>query len=318
MEKILNLLPMTPEQLAAFHEKAKGNEIVLAPRPVGAGRVEPLTQEQYAGATVILGNAPARDVAGIATLKWLHAWSAGTDHYTAPGILRAGCMLTSSTGAYGQGVAEHMLAVLLSLFKHLPEYRDLQRAQRWDDLGPVRSLQGAAVLVAGVGDLGSSFARLCGALGAHTLGVRRDAGTPVDGIDEMFAMETFDSLLPRADVVALFLPHTQETAGLMDERRLLLMREDAVLLNAGRGTAVDLDALVRVLQTGRLWGAGLDVTEQEPLPAGHPLWRQERLVLTPHVAGGNRLPSTQKRVIEIALENLRRYLAGEALQNRVR
>ena len=124
--------------------------------------------------------------------------------------------------------------------------------------------------------------------------------------------------LPQADVVALALPQSPKTVGLFGRERLLRLKEDAILLNGGRGSAVDCAALAEVLESGRLWGAGLDVTDPEPLPPEHPLWRQPRALITPHTAGGDHLPDTARRIAAIALDNLRRYLRGKPLRNQVR
>ena len=126
-----------------------------------------------------------------------------------------------------------------------------------------------------------------------------------------------NGLLAEADVVALTLPQTPETIGLMDSARIGRMKAGAVLLSAGRGTALDQKALAQALQEGRLWGAALDVTDPEPLPEDHFLWDTPRLLLTPHVAGGMRLELTRSNCIELALENLRRYIHGEPLKNLV-
>ena len=174
------------------------------------------------------------------------------------------------------------------------------------------------MLVAGAGHVGSDFAARCRALGAHTVGLKRTARGPVEGFDEVHPMEMLDELLPQADVVALVLPHSPQTAGLMDERRLERMKEDAILISAGRGSVLDQDALVRVMKGGRLWGAALDVTVPEPLPEDSPLWDIPNLLLTPHVAGGMRMEITRRNCIRLAQDNLRRYLAGEPLVNRVR
>ena len=310
MELILNLLTLTEKQREAFLRAAEGCEQIFAPDGVMEDG-QPVSRPLYRRAAVILGNPPARELAFCENLRLLQTRSAGTDQYQRPGVLPEGVTLLSASGAYGHSVSEHMFAMLLSLMKRLPAYRDRQRDRVWGDLGPVKTLAGAQVLCVGAGDLGSSFARLCKALGARTAGVRRDAGRSAEGIDEMHPMTRLDALLPQADVVALMLPHAADTVHLMDRRRLLLMKKDAILLNGGRGTAVDCAALAEVLKDGHLWGACLDVTDPEPLPAGHPLWGQERAVLTPHTAGGNHLADTADRIAAIALEHLACFLAEE-------
>ena len=227
-------------------------------------------------------------------------------------------MLTSAVGAYGQAVSEHMFATLLALCKRLHQYRDAQNRNSWTPLGEVKTLAGATVLVAGAGDIGSSFARLVKGMGAHTVGLRRSPERGAEGIDEMHPLSALDEWLPKADVVALVLPHSPETDRLMDGPRIGRMKRDAILLNAGRGSAVDCGALAQALEEGHLWGAGLDVTAPEPLPGDHPLWRAERCLITPHVAGGDHLPAIRERLVDIALDNLRRYLAGEPLRNRMK
>ena len=307
MELILNLLALKEKQREAFLRAAEGYEQIFAPGGVlEDGR--PVSQSLYRRAAVILGNPTAADLAACENLRLLQTRSAGTEQYQKPGVLPEGATLLNASGAYGHSVSEHMFAMLLSLMKRLPAYRDRQRGGIWSDLGPVKTLAGAQVLCVGTGDLGSSFARLCKALGARTAVIRRNAAKPAGGIDEMYPMDRLDGLLPRSDVVALMLPHTADTVRLMDRRRLLLMKRDAILLNGGRGTAVDCAALAKVLEDGHLWGACLDVTDPEPLPAEHPLWTQERAVLTPHTAGGDHLADTADRIAAIALEHLASFL----------
>ncbi|MBR1658835.1 MAG: D-2-hydroxyacid dehydrogenase [Oscillospiraceae bacterium] len=309
MELILNCLPLSETMKAEFARAAAGQEQRFAPDGRGEDGA-PLGPEDYAAATVILGNPPPALLAGCSRLRLLQTRTAGYEQYAAPGVLPEGAVVRSASGAYGHSVSEHMFAMLLSLMKRLPAYRDQQREGRWADLGCSKTLEGARVLVAGTGDLGSCFALLCKALGAETVGLRRDPSKPAPGIDRMHALSEIDALLPEADVVALMLPHSPETAGLMDARRLGLMKPDAILLNGGRGTTVDCTALAQVLAAGKLWGAGLDVTDPEPLPPEHPLWRESRALITPHSAGGDHLEDTMDRVARVALAHLKEYLAS--------
>ena len=182
----------------------------------------------------------------------------------------------------------------------------------------MKTILGGTVLVLGAGNVGSTFAGLCQGLGAKTIGLKRTVTGPVAGFDEVRPMDELDALLPQADVVALTLPHSPQTAGLMNTDRIARMKDDAILISAGRGSVLDQDALVRAMTAGKLWGAALDVTDPEPLPDNSPLWDVPNLLLTPHVAGGLRLEITRRKCVEMAQENLRRYLAGEPLKNLVK
>ena len=310
-ECIVNLLPLTQEEKREFE--------AIAPDAVHiyAGR-RSVTEEQLAQATILLGWVRAADLKKAGKLKWFQTMWAGTDEYEGPGTLPEGVILTSSSGSNSRSVAEHMLASVLALCRRLPEYRDSQREHRWQDEGKMRTLLDSTVLVLGAGHVGAAFGALCRGLGSHTIGVKRHVSGPVEGFDQVCPLEELDSLLPRADVVALTLPHTPQTVGLMDARRIDLMKEDAILISAGRGSVLDQEALARAMQGGKLWGAALDVTVPEPLPADSPLWDIPNLLLTPHVAGGMRLEVTRRTCIQMAQDNLRRYLAGEPLVNRVR
>lgn len=308
-EYILNLLPLKEGEREEFEIVAPEAKHVYA-------RSSTVNPEQIASATVMFGWPRPEMMKGAASLKWFQTMWAGTDEYE--GMLPPGVRFTSSSGSNSRSVAEHMLTCLLALCRRLPTYVDSQRAHLWKDEGPMKTILGGTVLVAGAGHVGSDFARLCQGLGAETVGLKRTVNGPVEGFDRLYPMEELDNLLPQADVVALVLPHSPQTAGLMDERRLSRMKDDAILLSAGRGTVLDQEALARVMKAGKLWGAALDVTDPEPLPKDSPLWDVPRLLLTPHVAGGMRLEITRRRCVEMALENLRRYVAGEPLHNVVR
>lgn len=277
----------------------------------------PLTGEDAAWAQVILGNPELTLLREAFQLEWLQTNSAGVEGYLKPGVLRPGVLLTNATGAYGPAISEHMLAMLLGLMKKLELYRDAQRAERWGSLGAVSSLCGATVLVLGMGDIGGEFGRRCKALGAYVIGLRRTDTSKPDYADEVHLTGELDDLLPRADVVAVTLPGTEATRNLLGRERLEKLKPGAFLLNVGRGYIVDTEALCDLLETGHLAGAGLDVTEPEPLPAGHRLWSIPAAVVTPHISGFYHLKETHERIVGICAENLRRYLAGEPLRNQV-
>ena len=289
--------------------------LVCAPQEALPG--QPVTQEDVDWAQVILGNVPAAMLHGSPALEWLQTNSAGVEPYIRPGVLAGDTLLTNATGAYGLAIAEHMLGMLLELFKKLELYRDAQKSGAWQSQGAVKAVYGSTVLVLGMGDIGGEFAARCKALGAKVIGVRRSPRPCPEYADEVHLLEDLDSLLPHADVVAVTLPGTDATRGLMSRERLAKMKEGAVLLNVGRGFIVDTEALCDALERGHLSGAGVDVTDPEPLPPTHRLWNIPTAVVTPHLSGFYHLRETHERIVGIFLENLRHFQAGEPLRNLV-
>lgn len=289
--------------------------LVCAPQEALPG--QPVTQEDVDWAQVILGNVPAAMLHGSPALEWLQTNSAGVEPYIQPGVLAGDTLLTNATGAYGLAIAEHMLGMLLELFKKLELYRDAQKSGAWQSQGAVKAVYGSTVLVLGMGDIGGEFAARCKALGAKVIGVRRSPRPCPEYADEVHLLEDLDSLLPQADVVAITLPGTDATRGLMSRERLAKMKEGAVLLNVGRGFIVDTEALCDALERGHLSGAGVDVTDPEPLPPTHRLWNIPSAVVTPHISGFYHLRETHERIVGIFLENLRHFQAGEPLRNLV-
>lgn len=297
--KILCVMPVSEQEK---------KQISLA---AGENTVDYITngfEEAASAADIILGNVPAECIQNNRNLKWLQANSAGVEPYIKEGVLPEGCLLTNATGGYGLAISEHMLGMYLSIIKRLHLYRDIQKECAWQDLGPVTSVYGSKVLVVGMGDIGSRFAMLCKAMGATVTGVRRTDLTPSPYADEIRLTAELDELLPGADAVALALPGTPETSGIINAQRIAKMKKGAMLLNVGRGSAVDTEALCDALESGRLGGAGLDVTDPEPLPPNHRLWKIPTAVITPHVSGGFHLDATRSAIAEIFAYNLERFI----------
>lgn len=265
-------------------------------------------------ADVILGNVSPALLRPTDALRWMQTASAGVDGYI-HGCLPENTVLTNATGAYGLAISEYMVAVWLMLMKKLHRYRDIQPQGGWTDLGPVRSAWQSTVLVLGLGDIGGEFAKRAKALGAKVIGVRRAGTDKPDFVDELIHTDRLDEYLPQADCVAITLPGTAQTKGMFDAARIEKMKDGAILLNVGRGTIVDSTALCAALERGKLAGAALDVTDPEPLPVDHPLWRQENAVITPHISGGFHLEETHERIIRIMAENLAAFCAGKPLRN---
>lgn len=265
---------------------------------------------------IIFGNPPQDFIKLCPRLKWIQLQSAGTDGFV-NGEVGSDVLLTCATGGYGHGVSEHMVGMTFEIVKKLHLYRDEQNKCQWQGRGQVKSILGSVVLVIGLGDIGCEYAWRMKALGAHVIGVRRTTQPKPDCVEEVFLTDKLDSLLPRADIVALILPGIASTAGIIGRPQLAAMKEGAVLINAGRGSAVDTDALCDALESGHLGGAGLDVTVPEPLPANHRLWKLENAVITPHVSGGRNMPETGEHIMKLNLENAVRFMKGQTLASLV-
>ena len=276
-----------------------------------------LTEEDMAWADILFGNVPPAMLEHFSRLQWMQTGSAGVEGYLKLPLWQDGVFLTNSTGAYGLAISEHMLGTLLELMKKLELYRDAQKTGSWQSQGRVQSVWNSTVLVLGMGDIGSEFGKRCKALGAKVIGIRRTDRSKPDFADEAATMDRLDDWLPKADVVAITLPGTEATKNLFSRERIERMKDGAVLLNVGRGSIVDTEALCDALESGKLFGAGLDVTDPEPLPPDHRLWKLPTAVITPHVSGYYHLKETHRRIFKLFAENLKRFLAEQPLHNQI-
>ncbi len=274
----------------------------------------------YPEVTAVFGEPTMAEVAKMPRLRWVQMGWAGADRYTGcPDFPKETVQVTCATGAYGGTIAEYLFGVILSLYRHLPQYARQMERGVWRPILPGLGIEGKTVLIVGAGNIGSEFAKRLRPFGAAVLGVRRTRRETPPEFDEMHTMDELPALLPRADVVVCCLPETAETRGLLDEAALRSMKRDALLVNVGRGSLLDVDVLASVLRSGHLLGAALDVCDPEPLPPDHPLWQMDNVLLTPHIAGigfGN-VPETSDKIVRLCCQNLRLWLDGQPLQSRV-
>lgn len=287
--------------------------------PVFLSEDDPDASSCIVQAEVIFGEPSPENLLSTDNLRWLQISWAGADRFIPPLKKRENVTLTNASGAYGVTIAEHAIAMLLALARHLPAYGRQQRQGIWHDLGSEWGLAGKTALILGVGDLGTQLALRLRAFGMNIVGLCRSARPAQLPFDRLITMEELDDALPCADAVFGCLPGTAQTAGLLSLARLNAMKRDAILINVGRGSLLRPDDLARVMAEGRLFGAGLDVLDPEPLPKEHPLWQTENVIITPHVAGiaYGHLNTTCDHIWDLFLDNLQRYLAGEPLRNQV-
>jgi phosphoglycerate dehydrogenase-like enzyme len=254
-------------------------------------------------------------------LRYIQSIGAGTDQFPRDALASRGIRLASARGVNARAVAEHAMALILALSRRLPEARDNQArhvwrgmigdlAQREDELG------GKTLLIVGLGDIGGRLARLAKAFEMRVIGLRRDPSAGAGAADSVQPMAALGSLLPQADFVALTCPLTPETEKLIDAAALARMNSSAYLVNIARGRVVDEAALIAALSARHIAGAALDVTAEEPLPPGSPLWGMEHVIITPHTAGETR--RYEDNVIGILRDNLDRLWRGETeLRNQI-
>ncbi|MGB4135756.1 MAG: D-isomer specific 2-hydroxyacid dehydrogenase family protein [Microbacterium sp.] len=290
-------MSLEPDRITAYEEAVVDGGGVIA--PLSESRV--LVWSKHGGTQEL-----ADTIARMPNLEWVQLPSAGVDNFATAGVLREGIVWTSAKGAYARPVAEHALALVLALLRVLPTRA---RARSWA-AQEGRSLHGLEVLVLGGGGIASELAALLRPFDVRLVVCKRTPA-PAPFADETVPSERFAAAARTADVVVLAAPLSEATRGIVDRTVLDGMRPDAVIVNVGRGGLIVTDDLLTALADGAIAGAGLDVTDPEPLPDGHPLWDEPRALITPHTA------DTEDMIIPLLAdrirENIARWRRGDAL-----
>jgi phosphoglycerate dehydrogenase-like enzyme len=262
----------------------------------------------------------AAAVTGLPRLRWIHATSAGAGEQVRKAALPAEALqrvaITTSSGVHAVPLAEYAILGLLAVAKELPRLVEEQRAKAWPEVRrPLRELDGQTLFLVGLGDIGRETARLGKALGMRTVGFRRTQGPPPEWVDEVHGPERLAELAGRADAMVVSLPLTDQTAGLIDRATIDRLPASCIFVNVGRGGVVDEPALIDALRERRIAGAVLDVFATEPLPEDSPLWTLPNVLVTPHAAALS--ARENERIVQLFVDNLRRYLDGRPLRNLV-
>lgn len=256
-------------------------------------------------------------VEAMPNLKWIQFHMAGVDRYvdefkameTAPRV-------TNGSGTFDVPISEHSVAMLLAVARNINKYVLNQTEGKWHYEGKVKEIKGSTAGIVGFGSIGKYCAQLLNAFGAkvyaHKLG-QIDKPEYVDRI--FYGDDGLDEMLPECDFVLIFLPGTESTRHLFDRKRMLKMKKGAIITNIGRGYVIDCEALADLIEEGHIGGAGLDVTDPEPLDEGNRLWKMDNVVITPHVSYLS--PSDKIRMLNVFEENLKKYLKGEKMPNEV-
>jgi len=304
--------PVTPEDRAAFLQVAPNVEILVAKDKAEALRLAPEV-DGCSGAFV-----SPEFLRDAKKLRWVQQFSAGVEQLVFIPELQANdqIVLTNMKTMFGPPIADHVMGLLLSLTRSLHHYHGLMKDGTWGkgEQAPYQGeLLGKTMLVVGLGGNGAESAKRAQAFGMRVIATDpKDMALPAY-VSRLEKPDKLDALLPTADVVVLAAPLTPDTQALFGAERIAKMKEGSFLINIARGKMVDQNALVAALQSKKLAGAGLDVTEPEPLPADHVLWKLPNVIITPHVSGQS--PGTRARTRQLFIENLKRFASGEGLIN---
>jgi phosphoglycerate dehydrogenase-like enzyme len=318
--------PVEAARLARIHEAAAGMAVVNA-------ATEPEAAAAIADADAFFGKITLPLLAAARRLRWVQSPTASLEHYLFPELVTHPCVLTNMRGLFSDVIADQVLGYVLCFARNLHRYFRNQLAARWEPAGGESErvsfaagpgtvsaidrahlhLADATLGVVGLGNIGSEVARRALAFGMGVLAVDPVQTEPPPGVAALWPVERLPELLGASDFVVIAAPHTPQTVKLFRRQQFRQMKRTAYLINIGRGAIVDLADLVESLRAGEIAGAGLDVFETEPLPAEHPLWRLENVILTPHVAGYS--PRIAERHLAVLLDNLGRFRRGEPLRN---
>ncbi len=330
--KVLIASYLEPEHIARIQAEAPAFDIIYRPDLIGAPRFQAdhtspheRSKEEEAEWRALLGEVEIlfdfdhthrEDLPELAPrLKWIQATSAGIGQFVKRyGYDRTGWVFTTASGAHARPLAEFCLMAMLMFVKNYPLMEAQKRERHWQRFNNTE-LRGKTVGIIGLGRIGRDLAQVCHFFGMRVLACRRSNVDKPAPVERQYPPQRLDELLPLADFLVLCTPHTPETEGLLNADRIGMMKEDAVLINIARGAIVDQAALTRALREGRLGGAALDVTDPEPLPPDDPLWALPNVIISHHSA--STADSENGKLAALFIRNLRRYLTGEPLENRL-
>jgi phosphoglycerate dehydrogenase-like enzyme len=295
--------------IAELRKSAPPNVLIVSPPP------DQIASEIADADALISTQLTRAELNAAKQLKWIHIMNSGVENI-APALKGTDITLTNLKVVLGPEVADHAMALLLSLTRGLNE--TIPARGKWEmprNLAQLTELDGKTAVIIGVGGVGTQIAQRASAFGMTIIGVDPKDAAPLPVISRMVKPSELDAVLPLADVVFVTVPETPATKGMIGPAQFREMKRGAYFIAVSRGTIYSTDALVEALSTRRLAGAGLDVTDPEPLPANHPLWKFENVVITPHIAGASDVSLT--RILDLVRENIRRFASGEPLLNTI-
>jgi phosphoglycerate dehydrogenase-like enzyme len=302
----------------AVKQEAPGADVVLVADSVAMAKAA-VDADVIVGLTSLGGICEPDVINPAKQLRWVFSLSAGVERCVAiPGVKERNLLVTNLRAIEGATIAEHSIAMALSLARGIDNYLDAQSRSEWARgtmNAKLQTLTGKTMLVVGLGGIGGEVAKRAHGIGMKVVATRNSGRTGPEYVSYVGLPDELFKLAKDADVIVNTAPLTSETFGLFDAKFFANMKPSAYFINVARGRAVVTDDLVAALNEGKIGGAGLDVTEPEPLPADHPLWKAPNLIITPHVSSGSDLPREQRWTF--IRENMRRYVAGEKVLSEV-
>ncbi len=270
-------------------------------------------------ADVTVGYFNPNDMKHLKNVKLMQFDIEGVDAYIHHPDLPKDVIVCNAGGNFNNIVAEHAISLVYALCRDLHVYVENKLHHLWNRVVPDKTIEGSTIMILGAGAIGTTAASLLRPMAKKIIGVRRTAGEIRMPYDEIISLQEVDEKLPEIDILICALPGTEDTKGFLDKEKMRKLREDAVIVNVGRGSLIPTADLLEVLKEGKLRGVGLDVMEREPLPVDSPLWECDRLILTPHAAGNAMAQDspTYLRITELICENLKAYSEGRPLKARV-
>ena len=274
-----------------------------------------ITVNDLIDADIVFGRIPPHLLIRLPNLKWLHLASAGANGMTDRALYaNKDIIVTKSSGTFGIPIAEHTIGMMIAIGRNFDYYYKKQFDNEWCSTLPnLHDISGETVLIIGLGDIGTETAKRLLSFDCRLIGMRRDATKPHEIISDIRPISDLHKTLPEADYVLICLPGTNETEKLFGKTEFKLMKTNAIIINVGRGMIIDTDALTEALNNGEIYGAGLDVTDPEPLPPDNPLWNARNILITPHVSAATSV--TTKRRVMVFAELLKCYITGKPMYN---
>lgn len=316
-------------------ESPRFEKIVAAAAPMQVVNcsTESEAVHEIAHAEAFFGRMTPAVLESASRLRWVQSPTASLEHYVFPALIEHPLQLTNMRGLFHDSIADHVFGYMLCFARNLHHYIRQQTHATWKTVGGIKlghelrtgpavttgvdrahtTLASATLGVVGLGSIGSEIARRGVCFGMRVLAVDPEPREPPPHVEGPWGTERLDDLLAESDYVVICAPHTPETEKLFRARQFSRMKSSGVLINIARGVIVDLGDLTAALQSGEIRGAALDVYEVEPLPAEHPLWRFENVILTPHIAGHS--PALAERHLDVLLSNVRSFKSGMPLRN---